>query len=384
MKRKMLFIGVVFFFLFAGWAVRYRFYLPEKEATPADFPPSAPDTSQSGNPAAYDDTPQRTVIASDLDTPWAIAFLPNTGMLVTERSGSVLRIDPTGKAIHVANITKAKEAGEGGLLGVTLHPDFLTNNFVYLYYTYKNSGSDTLNRVVRMTYSNNQLSDEMILVDKIPGALNHNGGRIRFGPDQMLYITTGDAQEPSQAQNKNSLAGKILRVTDTGQPAPGNPFGNAVYSFGHRNPQGIAWDSAGRLWSTEHGRSGIQSGLDEINMIEPGKNYGWPEIQGGEKQEGMENPKLHSGSSTWAPAGAAFIGPSLFFAGLRGQTLYETVVSNDQTNPHQHFNGEYGRIREVITGPDDMLYITTSNRDGRGIPASDDDRIIRIHPQKLR
>lgn len=341
-------------------------------------------------PAPSNNSPSETAriatIATGLDTPWAIAFLPDKTMLVTERPGRIQRIDPnkTSLPAPAMEIAQVKEAGEGGLLGITLHPDFLTNNFVYLYYTYNLSGSGTLNRVVRMMYKDNNLSDEIILVDRIPGASNHNGGRIRFGPDGMLYVTTGDAQEPSQAQNKNSLAGKILRVTDTGQPAPGNPFGTMVYSLGHRNPQGIAWDSSGRLWSTEHGRSGIQSGLDEINMIEPGKNYGWPEIQGDEKREGMERPKLHSGPSTWAPAGAAIIGESLFFAGLRGQTLYETAIPSDQAGPRGHFISEYGRIREVISGPDGMLYITTSNRDGRGIPGNDDDKIIRIDPQKLR
>ena len=154
---------------------------------------------------------------------------------------------------------------------------------MYFYYTYEGDGNNTFNRAIRMIYKDGKLGDEKIIVDKIPGNSNHNGGRIKFGQDKYLYITTGDAQNPSQAQDKNSLAGKILRVTDEGKPAPGNPFGNLTYSYGHRNPQGLAWDDKGRLWSTEHGRSGIQSGLDELNLIENGKNlvvekYSWDGI----------------------------------------------------------------------------------------------------------
>ncbi|OGK39728.1 hypothetical protein A3A74_04510 [Candidatus Roizmanbacteria bacterium RIFCSPLOWO2_01_FULL_35_13] len=241
---------------------------------------------------------------------------------------------------------------------------------------------------MRYTELDGKLSEEKIIVDQIPGNSNHNGGRIKFGPDKNLYITTGDAQEPSLAQNKNSLAGKILRVTDNGQPVTDNPFGNRTYTYGHRNPQGIDWDDSGRLWATEHGRSGIQSGLDELNLIEPGKNYGWPEIQGDESRSDMETPVINSGTNiTWAPSGAAFIGDSLFFGGLRGQTLYEafykTNVQFKKADIKEHFKGDFGRIREVIKGPDGMLYITTSNRDGRGFPKENDDKIIRINPAKL-
>ena len=220
----------------------------------------------------------------------------------------------------------------------------------------------------------------MVIVDRIPGAANHNGGRIKFGQDRLLYIATGDAQEPSRAQDTNSLAGKILRVTDAGQPAAGNSFNNAVYSYGHRNVQGLAWDQNGTLWATEHGRSGALSGLDELNLIVLGKNYGWPEIAGDETRVGMEAPVKHSGATvTWAPAGAAFWQEKLYFGGLRGQALYEAVISrNKVTALNELLKGELGRIREVITGPDGGLYITTSNRDGRGQPQETDDRIIRL------
>lgn len=329
---------------------------------------------------------QTTVIAENLNTPWGIVFLPDKSILVTERPGKIRLIDANGnlQSEPVATLSKVRKIGEGGLLGISLHPLFSTNNYVYLYYTYSGSEGNTLNRVVRMTYQNKQLTEEQIIVDKIPGSSNHDGGRIKFGPDGFLYITTGDAENPSQAQDTNALGGKILRVTDVGQPVSGNPFNNLVYSYGHRNPQGLTWNSREQLWATEHGRSGIQSGLDEINLIEKGKNYGWPEIAGDEAKTGMETPRLNSGpSTTWAPAGAAFVKNSLFFGGLRGQTLYEAIIDGDKITLKEHFKGQFGRIRDVVLGPDNFLYITTSNRDGRGNPTASDDRIIRINPSKL-
>lgn len=328
-----------------------------------------------------------SAVVSNLDTPWAITFLPDKSMLVTERSGKIRRIDLSEKRdpVVVITISSVKEIGEGGLLGITLHPDFAENNFVYVYYTYNGDGNNTFNRVVRMVYKDKKLNDEKIIVDKIPGSSNHNGGRIKFGPDKMLYIATGDAENPSQAQDKNTFGGKILRVTDEGKPAPKNPFHNLIFSYGHRNVQGLAWDGNGTLWETEHGRSGIQSGLDELNLIESGKNYGWPVIQGDETKEGMETSRKNSGSSiTWAPSGAAFVGNSLFFAGLRGQTLYEAVIENGQVKEiKEHLKGQFGRLREVVFGPDNMLYITTSNKDGRGVAKSDDDKILRVDPTAL-
>lgn len=175
-----------------------------------------------------------------------------------------------------------------------------------------------------------------------------------------------------------------MRVTESGRAVANNPFNNKVFTLGHRNPQGLAWDSTGQLWSTEHGRSGVQSGLDELNLIISGKNYGWPTIQGNETRSGMVTPIKNSESTTWAPAGAAFVDGSLFFGGLRGQTLYEAVLDNDTvTEVKEHFNSQFGRIREVVVGPDNMLYITTSNRDGRGSPQTNDDKILRINPAKL-
>lgn len=329
-----------------------------------------------------------SVVAKNLEIPWALAFLPappaggeDGKILTTERVGKVKLIDPQGtdEPITIAEIKEVKQSGEGGLLGLALHPSFTQNNLVYLYYTYSSGGERTFNRVVRFKFENNSLKDQQIIIDQIPGAPNHNGGRIKFGPDGLLYISTGDAQNPSLAQDNNSLAGKILRVTDDGNSAPGNPFGNLVYSYGHRNVQGLVWDNQGRLWATEHGTLGN----DEINLIEVGKNYGWPIVQGNQSREGIVSPVIQSGSSTWAPAGLAYLDNSLYFGGLRGQTLFQLNLNKTPPELRSFFEGEIGRIREVILGPDGNLYITTSNRDGRGIPNRDDDKILKINPQEL-
>lgn len=328
---------------------------------------------------ALKDAPRLSALASNLQIPWALVFLPDKSILFTERAGAIRIIDSKGNLNPnpVASINEVKHSGEGGLLGITIHPDFDSNHFVYLYYTYSSNGNDTLNRVVRFKFEENALSEKSIIVDKIPGALFHNGGRIKFGPDGFLYIATGDSQNPSLAQNINSLAGKILRVDSDGKPASDNPFNNAVFSYGHRNPQGITWDENNTLWETEHGAST----LDELNIIERGKNYGWPEIRGDQKKNGMETPIANSGSQTWAPSGTAYLNGSIFFAGLRGEALFEYNIESKIFT--LHLKGEIGRIREVVAGPDNLLYITTSNRDGRGIPDSTDDKIIRVNPDKL-
>jgi glucose/arabinose dehydrogenase len=305
--------------------------------------------------------------------------LPDGEILVTERSGRVRIIESSGNLRNdpIATIDEVKHISEGGLLGITISPNFEDNDYVYLYYTYGESGENTLNKVVRYKFSGENLEDPETIIEGIPGAPNHNGGRIKFGPDGFLYITTGDAQNPSLSQETNALAGKILRVTEDGDSVPGNPFGNAVYSYGHRNPQGIVWDSQGNLWETEHGASAT----DELNLIERGKNYGWEVIRGDETKEGMETPVIHSGSSTWAPSGMAFLNGKIYFAGLRGVSLYVYDIANKSLT--RHLNGELGRIRDVVVGPANMLFITTNNRDGRGAPFDADDKLIRVNPEKL-
>lgn len=321
---------------------------------------------------AVTDTTQTSleVIAKDLEVPWALAFLPNGDILVTERIGRV-RLITNGQLLGEPAITlsQVKQSGEGGLHGIAIHPKYPEKPYVYLYYTYSSDKDNSLNRVSRFNFDGQILKGEKVIVDKIPGAIFHDGGRIKFGPDGYLYITTGDAQNPTLAQDKLSLAGKILRVKDEGKVE--------VYSYGHRNPQGITWDNNGNLWATEHG----QSAQDEINKIQIGRNYGWPIITGEQIQQGMVSPILQSGKDTWAPAGAAFFNDSIYFAGLRGQALFEYNLETKQLT--EHLKGQFGRIREVVLGSDNMLYITTSNRDDRGNSSPDDDRIIRVNPSEL-
>lgn len=331
--------------------------------------------------------PAVDIVATNLQIPWALVFIPDTDdMLVTQRTGNLIRVSKDGEKQTVATLP-IKTVGEGGLLGMTLDPNFSENHYIYFYYTYSSNGSNVLNRVVRYKFEDNKITGEKILVDKIPGNSNHDGGRIKFGPDGNLYITTGDAEDPSHAQDKNSLAGKILRIAPDGKPAADNPFNNTqgtsslVYSYGHRNPQGLAWDDSGKLWSTEHGRS-APTGYDELNIIEPGKNYGWDIIQGDETKNGMVTPIINSGSSnTWAPAGAIFLSGKIYFAGLRGTALYEYDIASK--NLTEHLKNQYGRLRDVEIGPDGFIYVTTSNGDGRGNPAADDDKILKINPEKL-
>ncbi|MEX0917916.1 MAG: PQQ-dependent sugar dehydrogenase [Candidatus Paceibacterota bacterium] len=320
------------------------------------------------------------VIAEGLSIPWDLAFLPDGSMLVTERAGDVIHIE-SGQTFPIEGV---EHVGEGGLLGIALHPDFADNGFVYLYQTTR-TDSGLKNRIVRYVYAEYELTFDRVIFDQIPGAQYHDGGRIAFGPDGMLYATVGDAQNEDAAQDPQRLHGSILRITPDGEVPEDNPFGNAVYSYGHRNPQGLTWDGAGNLWSTEHGRSGLRSGYDEINLIQPGGNYGWPESEGDTVAAGTIAPLWHStADTTWAPASALFYEGRIFFGGLRGEALYEAVLANGEVNEvRTHLEGEYGRIRSVVLGPDGFFYLTTSNRDGRGSPVRADDRIIRIDPQQF-
>lgn len=330
--------------------------------------------SNSNDPTAAPTGESRVVVAN-ISTPWAIAFLPDGDLLVTERSGQVQRIGKNGATFTINGV---RETSEGGLLGIALHPDFASNSHVYLYSTTDNGGELT-NRVERYRLDGNALRDRTDILTNIPASANHDGGALAFGPDGMLYITTGDAGEEDLAQNRQSLAGKILRLNPDGSVPDDNPFGNAVWSYGHRNPQGIAWDKEGRLWSAEHGPSGLQSGRDELNRIDKGANYGWPVITGDETREGMRRPVLHSGDSdTWAPSGLAYADGSLYFAGLRGESIFQATINSDNSvSLSKHFTEQYGRLRAVAVRGGE-LYFSTSNRDGRGSPADDDDHIYAV------
>jgi len=334
-------------------------------------------------------TQQVQVVAQDLDVPWAIDFAPDGRMFVTERPGNI-RIIQQGRLLQEPLITFPApfvSEGEGGLLGLVLDPDFANNHYLYVYHSYR-SGEGVLNRVLRLKEQNNKATMDKVLIDRIPGNLFHNGGRLKIGPDGLLYITTGDAQRPELAQDPSSLAGKILRIRLDGSIPRDNPFPNSpVYSLGHRNPQGLAWHPETRqLYSSEHG----PSAHDEINLIEAGKNYGWPVIQGDQEALGMQRPIIHSGNTTWAPAGMTFVtrGPwrnQLLVANLRGQQILKLELTTGQPiqarSIQSLFQDVYGRIRDVVEGPDGTVYLLTSNRDGRGAPRALDDKIIRVEAE---
>ncbi|MFO7929673.1 MAG: PQQ-dependent sugar dehydrogenase [Candidatus Humimicrobiaceae bacterium] len=316
------------------------------------------------------------IFAENLEIPWEIIFLPEGDVLVSERPGRIIKL---GEEKKVYELDKASHQGEGGLLGMAIHPDYEGNNWLYVYFTA--NSEDNTNRVERYVFSSKGLSGRTLILDNIPAGNIHNGGRIRFGPDGYLYITTGDAGNSDLAQNLDSLAGKILRVTDKGKIPGDNPFDSPVYSYGHRNPQGLAWDDEGRLWASEHGANA----RDELNLIKPGNNYGWPVIQGMEEEEGMETPMAFSGADyTWAPSGADYFNNSIFFTGLRGAALYEAMIPEDLDDDIlviAHFKGNFGRLRNVKLGPEGSFYILTNNRDGRGSPSDNDDRILRLAPE---
>ena len=322
-----------------------------------------------------------------------LLWTPDGTALFTERGGNLTAIENGTVGPGPVLTLDVDDRAEGGLLGLAVDPDFGKNAYIYLYQTYAGSGATTLNKVVRYTFENGTVAEDLVLIDEIPGARFHDGGRIRFGPDGNLYVTTGDAQQPSLAQNKNSLAGKILRITRDGEIPAGNPFDNSsVWSWGHRNSQGIDWDGAGNMVATEHGPSGERGRAhDEINLILRGANYGWPTIVGGESAPGMRTPLLHTGDVTWAPSGSEFYDGEAVPA-LAGKYLVATLLgkhlrvidldlSEKRVLSHEAlFEGEFGRLRDVQTGPDQFPYLLTSNRDGRGIPETGDDRIIKIVP----
>ena len=339
-------------------------------------PATSPPTETSAVPGV-------TTLAARLEVPWALDFLPDGDIIFTERPGRIRLYDSVQGLIPepLLVVSDVAASGEGGLLGIAVHPDYVSNGFIYVYYTYEDGGN-LYNRVRRYIMEGNSLSADRIIIDRIPAGSNHDGGRIKFGPDGRLYITTGDAGDADAAQDVGALNGKILRVTDDGGIPGDNPFaGSPVYSYGHRNPEGLAWDSGGNLWATEHG----SSATDELNSIEPGKNYGWPVIRGDAGQAGMVSPVINSGSHTWAPSGAAYLNGRICFAGLRGESLYEAVIEGATVKSlAAHLEGEYGRLRDVVVGPDGFLYILTSNRDGRGSPTAEDDRLLKMDPASLK
>lgn len=325
--------------------------------------------------------------ARNLEVPWGLAFAPDGRVFVTERPGRVRVIESNQLLSTPAlTLTDVNNAGEGGLLGIAVHPAFATNRFVYLVYT-ANAGGRVVNRLVRYREANNTLAERAVLFDDMPGAAIHNGSRVKFGPEGLLYLTMGDAAVQSLAQDLSAYAGKIFRLNEDGTTPAGNPFSSPIFSYGHRNPQGIDFNPiTGELWETEHG----PVGYDEVNRIRVGANYGWPIIVGPDSRPAMETPVLWYNPSI-APSGAAFFRNSripaftnnFFFGALAGTHLHRVVLDASGTrvvSEERLLGGVYGRIRDVVSGPDGFLYFTTSNRDGRGRPAAEDDRILRIRP----
>ena len=344
--------------------------------------PIAPPSTATATTVARADGPMADAVsvasvATGLSVPWGVAFLPDGSGLVSERTtGRILQLDGRGGAVEV-QILDSADRGEGGLLGLAVSPGYAQDGLVYAYLTTNDD-----NRVVRF-----RLGEEPrpVLTD-IPASSNHNGGRLAFGPDGFLYVTTGDAQSTSRSQDPDSLGGKILRITPDGDPAPGNPIaGNPLYSLGHRNVQGLAWDAEGRLFATEFG----QNTYDEVNLIEPSVNYGWPEVEGTGGEPTYRDPLITFPTSQASPSGAAILQGSAFpgydgdllMGALRGEGLIRLRLDGAQVaDTEVLLSGDYGRLRTVVQAPDGSIWVTTSNTDGRGTPGRDDDQVLRLTP----
>lgn len=313
------------------------------------------------------------VLTTGLVSPWGLAFLPDGSALVSERdTGRIVRVPASGgRATAVGRVAGVAHGGEGGLLGIAVPPG-PDPRFVFAYYT-----SSRDNRVVRIAWDGTRLGRQTAILTGIPRSGIHNGGRLLVGPQDTLFVATGDAGNGALAQQRRSLAGKILRITFDGRPAPGNPIpGSPVYSLGHRNVQGLAFDGAGRLWASEFG----QSDVDELNLIRPGGNYGWPVHEGASSDGRYINPAVQwSPTSTASPSGIAIRDGVAYVASLRGEVLWQVPLSGTTAGrPRALPLGDLGRLRTVAVAPDGALWLVTSNTDGRGDPRRGDDRILRL------
>lgn len=334
-----------------------------------------------------------------IDTPWEMTFAPDGSMFVTQRPGSIAIIDNGNLKVWLKLDSVVVEAGESGLFGIAVDPSYEQNGYVYFGYTYAEQKSPLklVNKIVRYRNDSGSPVFDKVLLDGIPGNHLHNIGAFEFGPDGMLYVTSGEIFQPQLAQDPASLNGKILRMTRDGEVPADNPFpGSYAYSLGHRNPQGIAFHpETNALWSTEHGPSEEQGCcMDEVNRIEAGGNYGWPIIRGSEEQDGLIPPATYSGDTiTWAPTGGFFVTQgewegSMLFTGLRGQALYRVVFNSTDPNKidavERYLYRKLGRLRNVVEGPDGRIYIAVSNQDGRGDPLGIDDRIVVFTQDEIR
>ena len=335
-------------------------------ATGPDTHTAKPDESATTTSDGGGDGPRIVgTIAEGLDVPWGITFLPDGTALVSERDTTkVLAIDAKRDVREVGTIAAAAPRGEAGLLGLAASPDFEDDKTVYAYVT-----TERDNRVIRFTYDGDRIGKPSNVLTGIPNAWNHDGGRLLFDDDGTLFVSTGEAGQPELSQDDDSLGGKILRIS---------PDGDATtWSKGHRNVQGLAFDDDGRLWATEFGANR----WDELNLIRKGANYGWPEVEGKGDADGMTNPLVQWSTDEASPSGLAFLDGHLWAASLRGERLWRVPIEGDGVGePQEFFVGDYGRMRTVVVAPDGNLWVTTSNHDGRGDPADEDDRILVVEP----
>ncbi|MEV6393194.1 PQQ-dependent sugar dehydrogenase [Streptomyces sp. NPDC051907] len=352
----------------------------QKTTTAPAASPDAPESSPSPKgPPAKGSVKVASTLTEDLKSPWGLAPLPEGDLLVGSRDeGTISRIDgESGKQTVIGSVPGVSPAGEGGLLGLAVSPSFASDHQVYAYFT-----TESDNRIARMLYdeakpAGQQLGAPDTILRGIPKGVVHNGGRIAFGPDKMLYAGTGETGETGLAQDKESLGGKILRMTPDGQPVHGNPEADSVvYSYGHRNVQGIAWDSEKRLWAAEFG----QNTWDELNLIEPGKNYGWPEVEGKGGKAGFVDPVAVWKTSEASPSGIAYAQGSIWMAALQGKRLWRIPLAGTELSaePQAFLEEEHGRLRTVQSAGGDKLWLVTSETDTRGTPEPGDDKILRL------
>lgn len=344
---------------------------PVVSAAPGTSTSSTGPTPTLSTSTSTTSTPSTATIATGLDVPWGLAFLPDGSGLVTLRDeGRLLQVRAGRAPTVLGRISGVNPDGEGGLLGVAVSPDFASDRSIFVYFT---AAED--NRVVRLTFAHGTATKPTVVLRGIPRAGNHNGGRLAFGPDGYLYVTTGDAGKPDRSQDTKSLGGKILRITKDGKAAPGNPFGSSpVWSYGHRNVQGIAWAPDGRMFASEFG----QNRWDELNLIEPGRNYGWPVVEGRAGRSGFTDPLAQWATSDASPSGIAVADGSIWMSALRGESLWRIpLTSNGIGTPERLLHGVYGRLRDAVAAPDGRLWVLTSNT-FRGSPGPDDDRVVAL------
>jgi glucose/arabinose dehydrogenase len=313
-------------------------------------------------------------VATGLAAPWGVTFLPDGSALVGERDTTRVVAIEHGRVRTVGRVEGVRPQGEAGLLGLAASPSYARDHLVYAYLS-----TATDNRVVTLRYDGQRLGAPKPVLTGIPNGFVHDGGRLLFAPDGNLFVSTGETGQGSLAQDRSSLAGKILRITPDGRPAPGNPRkGSRVWTMGHRNVQGLAFDAHGRLWATEFGADT----WDELNRIDKGRNYGWPLVEGRGDLPEYRNPYVQWRTSEASPSGLAYLDGSLWAGALRGGRLWQIPVTKNGTGkPRDFFVGDYGRMRTVVAAPDGNLWVTTSNRDGRGDPRPKDDRILVVAPR---